>query len=94
MLNAESGLQCSLLQKKKPKCKIYYGLQNIHSRCDHWIVASTFGCSSDVKVFDSVYTSVDKDTKVAIDNLFQIQKSLRLKLCRSREAGMTAGCLL
>ena len=42
------GLKSSQLQRKQQK-KIQHGLQVIHSRGNHWIVASTLGCDDEVK---------------------------------------------
>ena len=56
--NAE-GLGHTLLQKRKPLTKIECGLQIIHDRGDHWIVASNIGCDRKVvQVYDSIYTAV------------------------------------
>ena len=50
-------LHCSLLQEKS-KCKISQGLQIVHSRGDHWIVASTLDHdSSDVDDVLSIFES-------------------------------------
>ena len=60
------GLGHTLLQKKKPPKKIKSGLQIIHDRGDHWIVASNIGCNSNVvrvHVYDSVFTAVEQDTR-------------------------------
>ena len=73
------GLHCSLLQEK-PKCKISKGLQIVHSRGDHWIVVSKLDSdSSDVMVFDSMYTSVDKGTQTVIQNLFALSVHSEIK---------------
>ena len=54
------GLKLTLLRTKQ-QTKIKHGLQIIHSRGNHWIVASTLGCYKDeVKLFDSLYASVDR----------------------------------
>ena len=65
------GLMLTILQTKVKK-KIVCGLQIIHSRNNHWIVASTLGCEVDeIKVFDSLYTSIDEATKHVILGLSQ-----------------------
>ena len=56
------GLGHTLLQKK-----IQNGLQIIHDRGDHWIVASNIGESNIVKVYDSVFTSVSQDGSRDVD---------------------------
>ena len=44
----------------------------IHSRGNHWILASNIGCANgDVNIYDSVYSSVDKATIAIITQLFQ-----------------------
>ena len=66
------GFQSTLLQNKK--CSSAFELnkvQIIHSRGDHWIVATTVRCDQHfVKVFDSIYDSVDDGTKEVISNVF------------------------
>ena len=55
-------------------------LQIIHSRGDHWIVASTLavGTSEEVvHVYDSVYSTVNKETRVIVYNLFGAQSLIR-----------------
>ena len=70
------GLGHTLVLKKKPPKKIESGLQIIHDRRDHWIVASNTGCNIDVVlVYDSVYTAVDQDTRKVILKLFQLSSS-------------------
>ena len=75
------GLQLTLLQNKRPKKKVARGLQVIHSRNNHWIVASTLDCrNNEVKVFDSLYSSVDEETQATILNLFEINGQLKLNI--------------
>ena len=68
--NSVSGLMSTLLLHRSiitsPRA-----IQIIHCRENHWIVATTIGCSSgEVKVFDSLYTSVDEATSALITNPF------------------------
>lgn len=83
-----NGLQPKVLQAKKTfwdRKPLPNRLQVIHSRGDHWILASNFGCANgDVNVYDSVCSSVDKPTIAVITQLFQsstvkIVKSLKQK---------------
>lgn len=68
------GLNSSLLQHKKLQKKIDSGLQVIHSRGNHWILASNIGCADGcLNVYDSVYASVDDDTSRVLRNLFNFQ---------------------
>ena len=67
-----NGLQSTLLQYK-PKTSVppKDQLQVINSRGDHWIVASTVGCTSDeVLICDSLYGTLDTATLDVIANLF------------------------
>lgn len=52
-----------------------------------WIVALTLGCSNGevVKVFDSLYTSLDKDRQDVILNLFQTDGRPRLEMVKMRK---------
>ena len=46
-------------------------LQIIHTRGNHWIVASTIGCQpGEVKIFDSLYKSIDLATMTLISTIF------------------------
>uniref|UniRef100_A0A1X7TDW3 Uncharacterized protein n=1 Tax=Amphimedon queenslandica TaxID=400682 RepID=A0A1X7TDW3_AMPQE len=46
-------------------------IQVIHSRGDHWIVASnTLSCDGKVNVYDSLYCEINKETKIIISILF------------------------
>ena len=68
------GLNNTLLQKKKSlkRQTDTQKIQIIHSRGDHWIVASTtFAEEGEVKVYDSVYRTLDQGTKDIISNLFE-----------------------
>ena len=65
-------------------------LQVIHSRGDHWILASNIGCANgDVNVYDSVYRSVDKATIAVITQLFQ---SSAVKIVKSRKQKGVTDC--
>ena len=67
------GFQSTLLLKKpQPRFqddKLY--VQIIFDRGDHWIVAFTlFARSGQVKFYDSLFTTIDKETKGVISNLY------------------------
>ena len=61
-----------LLKKPQPRFqddKLY--VQIIFDRGDHWIVAFTlFARSGQVKFYDSLFTTIDKETKGVISNLY------------------------
>ena len=74
------GLRLTLLAQKEQK-KIKNGVQIIHSHGYHWIVASTLSCIGQViKVFGSLYTIIDKDTKDVIQNLFHTNGKLKIEM--------------
>ena len=53
-------------------------LQIIHcSERNHWITATTIGCESGViKVYDSLYTILDKPPSIVLANLFHCEDKL------------------
>ena len=74
-----SGLNSTLLQAKKQSKQQdnKQQIQIIHSRGDHWLVASTVLSSKDeVNVYDSVDCTIDR-TRNIISNLFQTSSWLR-----------------
>ena len=61
------------LQSKKqyPSLRDPHSVQVVHSHGDHWMVASTLqALASVVKVYDSVYDAVDKETSKIISHLY------------------------
>ena len=67
-----SGLQSTLLQAMARETNgATNQLQIIHSRGDHWIVTSTLlPASGAVNVYDSIYSTLNKETRTIIRNLF------------------------
>lgn len=58
-----SGLHSTLVLSKLANALSSDVVQIIHSRNNHWIVASSIGCSTGkVLMFDSLYSSVDQAT--------------------------------
>ena len=76
------GLQSTvLLSKLKAPLPSTDALQVIHSRGNHWIVASMIGCSSgEVMVFDSLYSSTDQTTMKLILHLFGQNIKMKLEM--------------
>ena len=63
------GLQSTLLLPKQTS--VSPSLQIIHSRGDHWIVATTIGSPTNaVQIFDSLYPSIDSSTRELVDKLY------------------------
>lgn len=90
------GLQSTLLQekaRKMPTEKNTRVIQIIHSRGDHWIVASTLlPTDSSVLVYDSVYHTLDQTTKKIIFNyLFPALKSVEMVQINRQKGGVDCG---
>lgn len=75
-----NGLESTLLQDKNHVSKQpnHSKLQIIHCKeRDHWITATTIGCEVGViKVYDSLYTTLDKPTSTVLANFFHSQDQL------------------
>ena len=67
-----SGLQSTLVLPKTQKVTVTAAhAQIIHSRGNHWIVASNIGCNAPkVLVYDSLYSCVDAQTMKLVTTLF------------------------
>ena len=73
------GLMSTLLLSSRPgRSIVFNGLQIIHTRGSHWIVATTIGCTDEVVVFDTLYSTVDKLTEELILRIFGV-KQLRME---------------
>ena len=80
------GLGHTLLQKRKPLKKIATGLQIIHDRGYHWIIAPNIG-HDNVQVYDSVYSVIEQDTREVILNLFQLPNSPVIEIAKMQKRG-------
>lgn len=70
-----SGLTSSLLLHKISAPITSPALQILHCRGNHWIVVSSIGCSiGSVKVYDSLYQSVDEKSNGLITKIFGAHK--------------------
>ena len=91
------GLCSTLIQKRKHNnVDLKNQLQIIHSHGDHWIAASNVGCEDEIThVYDSVYSSLDRETEDVVHNLFQAAKSLPIKIemrsCQKQAGGTDCG---
>ena len=88
------GLQSTLLQSKKLSIILKEQVQVIHDRSDHWIVASNVGCKpKEVNVYDSVFSTVHKETQQVICNLFNAgsQVKVAMKPFHKQVGGMDCG---
>ena len=75
-----NGLQSTLLQAKSHVSNEpnHNKLQIIHcNERDHWITATTIECEMGViKVYDSLYTTLDKPSSIVLANLFHCKDQL------------------
>ena len=88
------GLQSTLLQSSKQQSvkENHNQVQIIHSRGNHWIVASTIHARDGVvQVYDSVYSTVDDGTRSVINNLFPPSSSLELIKVQKQIGGKECG---
>ena len=67
-----NGLQSTLYQSRSQGLTTNGNvLQVLHSRGDHWIVATTIRCNpGEVRVFDSVYATLDDGTYETVQRMF------------------------
>jgi Ulp1 family protease len=85
------GLSCTLYQSK-PRLiseKIHSGLQIVHCRDAHWILASNLS-SSNLEVYDSVYNDVDTATIAILKNLF-VFKDVKVVKFQKQSGGNDCG---
>ena len=75
-----AGLKSTLLQTRKhPGEEKKEQIQIVHSRGDHWIVASSIhAAGTEVLVYDSVYRTLESTTNSVILNLFPTSTSAQL----------------
>lgn len=84
------GLQNTLFQNKQCPKKITHGIQIIHDRGNHWIVAYIAGSCEPVKVRDSVYSTVNVVTAGVIKDLFEITDETKINMKKmQRQVGVT-----
>lgn len=65
-----------------PHRKINCGIQIIHDRGNHWIVASTINSEKLVLIYDSVFSTVNNETAEVIKNLFEIRDKMRIDISK------------
>ena len=86
-----NGLQSTLLQSKPRTGEVPDNkLQIIHSRGNHWIVASTVGCTNTICVYDSLYNTLDKGTLDVVMNLFG-SSMVKMMECQKQAGGRDCG---
>ncbi len=75
-----NGLQSTLYQSCTQGFKASaHALQVIHCRRDHWVVVTTIQCPpGEVKVYDSVYASVDNGTLCTVQSMFGSHTGLQV----------------
>ena len=88
-----SGLQTTLfLSRLKETLPATNCVQVVHCRGSHWIVASTIGCSTgEVLIFDSLYSSVDPETRELLKLLFGTDAKVKLETCPQQVGNRDCG---
>ena len=89
-----SGLTSTLLQYKSLPTKLAMGLQMIHCRSSHWVTAYKEDSSSEVKVYNSLFDSVDDITETVIMNVFEVPKIKMAKMQSKQQVQTTVDYLL
>ena len=75
------GLQSTLLQSKKSSIILKEQVQVILDCGDHWIVAGNMGCKpKEVNIYDSVFSTVHKETQEVICNLFNAGSQVKVAM--------------
>ena len=93
-----NGLTNTLYQEKRVErgeTSVLNKLQIVHCKIrQHWIVASTFGCSlNEVKVYDSLFYNCDNETEHVIANLFQCgPNKVTVKVAYSQKQSGSSDC--
>ena len=94
--NNLNGFESTLYQGKEVKWteeKITIKIQIVHCKDrNHWILATTVDCPRDVvKVYDSVFSFLDQETRKVLKNLFTVSDSpLHIKMMQTqRQRGCT-----
>ncbi len=66
-----SGLHSTLFLATYPHPPVTSAhIQIVHARGNHWVAVTNIGCASKVLVFDSLYSSVDKETLKLVTTIF------------------------
>ena len=86
------GLHNTLLQKRRRQQKINCGIQIIHDRGNHWIVASTIGSDKSAQVYDPIYSTVNADTVDVINNIFVMTDETKIDLKRMQRQNGSHDC--
>ena len=80
-----NGLHSTLLQHQTHSQETVNALQIFHIKRNHWIVASTKPKGKLVRVYDSVFSSVDQETARIIQTNFRCaMHSIRLVKCQKQ----------
>ena len=66
-------------------------LQIVHCRGNHWVVVSTLQCPGRVQVFDSLFSSINAETKSMLTQLFGKESSIELGDGPKQKGGRDCG---
>jgi Ulp1 family protease len=85
-----SGLQSTLLQNSLTGTVAINGVQILHDRSDHWITFLHNGINQ-VTVYDSVYSTVEKETKAIIAQMTSSEEPTIQVQTIKQSGGMDCG---
>ena len=88
------GLRCTLYQDKG-ETEMDHGIQIVHDRSNHWIVACNLKRTDNIiEIYDSLFTTVTNKTRATVTNLFQPipGKKPRLKNMKSQKQQGSQDC--
>ena len=66
-------------------------LQILHSRGNHWIVVSAVGVTGSVRVYDSLYKSIDEGTRNVCVKLFGAERCIESGTCTQQQGSTDCG---
>ena len=91
------GLQSTLLISESrcsrvclPKNSLFIQIVFSKSR-KHWITVSASGSQSSIKIYDSVFTTVEDDTKKLCEKWFGPERKVEIVTCAQQEGGTDCG---
>ena len=71
-----AGLKSTLVPPKLQQNSPYCGSEVLH--IVHWVVVSTLQCPGNIQVFDSLFSSIDGETKSMLTQLFGEESSIEM----------------
>ena len=84
---------CGMKDTNTPGNKIHHGLRVVHCRNNHWALVSTMNCEeNEMKIFDSLYDSVDESTLDLIQKRFLFNSTVVVKVISAQKQSNSTNC--